>query len=85
MAVIYDEVYISTKREIGVCESAIKKLNQDIADMEKKYSMSTVQFISRGREADAENRKDFIRWRDCCEGLRAWEKRRKELGEMLEK
>ena len=83
MAVVYDELYISTMREISVCRKKIGKLKRDLGEMERKYGMSTEEFIRRFREGGMREHKDFSVWHDCHEGLRNWEERLRGYHEIL--
>ncbi len=83
MGVVYDEVYISTKREIDVCEKAIKKLSRTISEMERKYQIKTAEFIAGFNEERIESNNDFLFWRESVDGLKRWEERLKGFREIL--
>lgn len=83
MTVPYDELFISTKREITICEKKIAGLRKDLGEMEKRYGMSTEEFIGRFTGGDMEDRRDFRDWREKYEGLAKWGKRLHDLREIL--
>jgi len=85
MAVVYDELYISTMREIQVCRKNIKKLTALIRDLERKYNLTTSEFIGSSGEAVKGNSKDYAAWRESYEGLKNWEGRLREFNEILER
>jgi len=85
MAVVYDEVYISTMREIHVCRRNIKKLTALIRDMERKYNMTTQEFIGSTGGAVKGNSEDCAVWRESYEGVKNWERRLREFNEILER
>ena len=84
MAVVYDEVFISTMKEINVCKGAIKKLSRTLADMEKKYGMATAEFMEGLGRGQMRCTRDYKRWHDSYAGLMDWEQRLKEFQEILE-
>jgi hypothetical protein len=84
MGAVYDELYISTMREMDVCASAIRKLEKIIGDMERKYNMKTPEFIERFSKGGMENNKDFIEWHGSYKRLKHWEGRLKEFGDILQ-
>jgi hypothetical protein len=75
MAMGYDEIQITTRREINVCKGAIKKLEKSIADWEKKYNLSSIDLR---RDYDLYTHPpngDFIQWHDSCIALERWQER----------
>ena len=84
MSVLYDEVYISTMREIKVCESTTKKLKKNLDEMERRYSMKTEEFLRRFGQGSIESNKDFVFWHDAYESLLLEEKRMAEFKEILQ-
>jgi hypothetical protein len=84
MAVVYDELYISTMREISVCRKKIGKLKKDLGKMERNYGMTTEEFIRRFGEGGMRDHDDFSVWHDCYVGLKNWEERLRGYHEILE-
>ncbi len=83
MAVVYDEVYISTMREIRVCKEAIKKLSRVLGEMERRYGISTAEFMDRFGGCGMVNNRDYEKWHDSFVGLKSYEKTLKEFEEIL--
>ncbi len=83
MAVVYDEVYISTMREIRVCKETIKRLSKSLGEMERRYGISTKEFMDRFGGCGLINSRDYEEWHDSFVGLKSWEKRLKEFEEIL--
>lgn len=80
MAVHYDEIRITTRREIGICRAAIKKLEDLLGGLEKKYGVSGPEDpLLRGRM----NAKDTLRWQDSRLALARWKGRLAEHLEMM--
>ncbi len=84
MAVEYDELYISTMREVQVCRKNIKRLTALIREMEGKYNLTTAEFIGGSGETVKSDSRDYAVWHECREGLKNWERRLKEFNEILE-
>jgi len=84
MGAVYDELYISTMREMDVCASAIRKLERVIGDMETKYNVQTHEFIERFSKGGMEDNKDFVSWHGSYERLKHWEGRLKEFKGILQ-
>ena len=84
MGVVYDEVFISTMKEINVCKNEIRKLSKVAYDMETKYNLSTVEFMERFNSGTMGEGKDYREWYDSYAGLKGWEQRLKEFQEILE-
>lgn len=85
MALVYDEVYISTMREIEVCRKNIKRLTALISEMERRYNLTTPEFIGGSGEVVTGDSKDCAVWRESYEGLENWERRLREFNEILER
>jgi len=83
MGIPYDEISISTKREIAVCEKKVRDLKKVIFGMEDKYRMNTVEFIEKPEKGNKVEEDDARRWHECFEGLKNWEQRLRELKEIL--
>ncbi len=75
MALEYDEIRITTRREIDVCRSAIKKLEKYLAGMEEKYAMTSAQLMQQmaGDELTADQ--EMQRWYESCLALENWRRR----------
>jgi hypothetical protein len=74
VAMGYDEIQITTRREINVCEGAIRKLEKVIMSMEKKYKTTSSDFL---RDFDPHNSPDdeLKLWHDSCCALARWKER----------
>ncbi len=83
MGVVYDELFISTMKEISVCKNVIKKLSKTVNDMELKHNLTTAEFIERLREGSMGDSVDFVKWHDSIVGLKSWEERLKEFEKIL--
>ena len=83
MSLVYDELFISTKREIAVCEDAMKKVRKTLAHMESRYAMSTPAFIEKVKNNDMGGNADYELWYSSFLGLGRWEERLEGLREIL--
>ena len=70
----YDEIRITTRREINVCRDAIKKLETFIEKMEEKYHVESPELLDQTFSSHLPN-EDFVRWSDSCLALRRWRER----------
>jgi hypothetical protein len=70
----YDEIRISTRREIAICRGWIKKLETLIETMGKKYNTTSADFLT---DLDPRNPPDgqMTRWHDSCCTLKRWKER----------
>jgi hypothetical protein len=87
MAITYDEVWITTGREIKVCEDAIKAYRKELRSFEERYRISTEEFINNsgtGKEAKV-TEKDRKKWYELYLGLKRTEERLKGLQAFLER
>ncbi len=84
MSVIYDEVYISTMREMNICKKAIKRLRQAIENMERKYNLNTAEFIEGFKNGGMRDKEDYLLWHTSYEELKNWEERLKGFSEILQ-
>ncbi len=71
----YDEIRITTRREINVCRNAIKKLEVFIEDMEEKYHLKSLEMIAGLAASPHPLNEDFVRWRDSYLALKRWQER----------
>ncbi len=89
MAIIYDEVWITTGREIKVCEDAIRAYRKELRSFEERYGISTEEFINNsGTDMEAVAKvteKDRKKWYELYLGLKRTEERLKGLQEFLER
>ena len=83
MVIVYDEIYITTKREIKICRTALKKLRQIILVLEQKYLLTTSEFLEKYQENDIAKNPDFLKWRTAYNGITGWEKRLREYQDIL--
>ena len=69
----YDEIRITTRREIHICEAAIKKLEHRIAAMEAKYRRKIADLQREDFDTiDGATHGELKRWRDDCLALQRW-------------
>jgi hypothetical protein len=71
----YDEVRITTCREIKVCEGAIKKLVKTIAALEKKYNKTSSDFLQDFDPSADPSNDELTSWHDSCYALQRWKER----------
>lgn len=83
MGVVYDELFIATMKEIDVCRGAIGRLSKVMADMEKKYGMTTEKFLKEFSDGRIGGGEDYTKWHDSFLGLKNWEDRMKEHERIL--
>ncbi|HET6514670.1 MAG TPA: hypothetical protein VFG09_05870 [Thermodesulfovibrionales bacterium] len=83
MSLVYDELIIATKREIAVCEDAIKNVRKTLAHMEGRYAMGTPAFIEKMKNSDMGGNADYELWYSSFLGLGRWEERLEGLREIL--
>lgn len=89
MSITYDEVYISTIREIKICKDYIKKYEKEISKLEKKLGINVNDAIAKYQKlymnnktktsADGQLKKIY----DLKLALEKEKKRLKELEELL--
>ncbi len=79
-----DEYEISLHRELTVCKSTIKRIEEFFAIMERKHGKTTLEFV---REYDSGkltgNEEDYKAWRSNYDSLKSWEKLLQEYEEMF--
>ncbi|MDA8078007.1 MAG: hypothetical protein M0Z79_03605 [Nitrospiraceae bacterium] len=85
MEVPYDEIYISTMREMDVCRDRIRKCEQVIAEMERARGITTEEFLRLHAAGGMTGDTDYVRWYECSEGLRNWKERLQGFEEILKK
>jgi hypothetical protein len=77
-----DEYEIALSKELAVCKSAIKKIREFFAIMERKHNKTTAQFVEEydsGKLTD--NRGDYVPWRNNYESLKRWEELQRQYEE----
>lgn len=84
MSIVYDEVWITTMREIEICRYSLRKYEGFLKKMEDKYGMKTEEFVKRYREGYLYN-KDFKKWYDTYLAREKCSLRKKELEGFLER
>ena len=84
MGVEYDELYISTMREMDICVHTIRKLERVIGDMERKYHLKTPEFMERFSKGGMVDNKDFMEWHASYDRLKHWEGRLREFEDILQ-
>lgn len=80
MAVAYDEIRITTRREISICRTAIEKLEEILRGFEKQYGFAGPEDSTL---RDRMNAEDLDRWRDSRLALDRWKTRLKEHIEIM--
>jgi predicted RNase H-like nuclease (RuvC/YqgF family) len=78
VSITYDEVWISTKREINICKDYIKSYEREISKIEKKLGLKA-SGIKKEMLRDKEIRRLF----EIAFALEREKKRLKELEELL--
>ncbi len=84
MGVVYDELFISTMKEIDVCKKAIRRLSKTLSDMETKYNLTTAEFMERFKDGRMGKEKEHMEWHDSYAGLKNWQQRLKEFERILQ-
>lgn len=78
-----DEYQISLAREITVCNNIIARTARKLARLEKKYSMTTAEFVQRAKEKSGVDTAERRRWLQEYETLLTWQQRLREYEEAL--
>lgn len=71
----YDEIRITTRREISVCEGAIRKLETFIGLMEKKHGIDSADFLKNFDPVSDASDEELSLWHESCLGLERWKER----------
>lgn len=82
---IYDEVWITTMREVEICRYSLKKYECFLKKMEDKYGMKTEDFLKRYKESELRANRDFKKWYDIYLAREKCSLRKKELESFLER
>ena len=75
MTLEYDEIRITTRREINVCEVAIRDLEKVIGSMEEKYKKTSADFLREFEPSAGPSEGELTRWHDSCRALERWKER----------
>lgn len=75
MALEYDEIRITTRREIDICRSAIKKLESSLAAMEEKYGRTSADLMAQMADSTRPADLEIQQWYDNCLALQSWRQR----------
>jgi hypothetical protein len=71
----YDEIKITTRREVDVCRGAIRKLERKLKDFEDKYGAPLTDAAA-GKDVDIPvDVHDLESWRDGFLALERWRER----------
>jgi hypothetical protein len=81
-----DEYEISLSRELAVCKSAMKRIKEFLAIIERKHSISTEEFMNKYRNGtlSPEHRDDYEAWKNNYESLKQWEELQKQYEEVFQ-
>jgi hypothetical protein len=74
----YDEIRISTRREISICRDAIRELEKTINGFAEKYGSPGTELPGDTGLSAVIIPADLTRWRDCCLALDRWKSRLEE-------
>ncbi len=85
MTITYDEVWITTMREIEICRYSIRKYEDFLERMEAKYGMKTEDFLKKYEGNALEANRDFKKWYDIYLAREKCSLRKKELETFLER
>jgi hypothetical protein len=78
-----DEYQISLARQTTVCNNIIARTARELARLEKKYSMTTVEFARASQENSDVETAERSRWLREYETLLTWQQRLREYEEAL--
>lgn len=84
MAIVYDEQWITTRREIDICKGAIRNYEKIIKGMEDRYGMKTCDLIEEFKGNESAVNADFKKWYDTYLALERCKRRKEELEAFLE-
>ena len=76
-----DEYCISISREITVCRNMIDRQQEELAQLEKQYGISTAQLLAGTMPEIEGDARDLEAWRNGYAGLLAWRQRLREYEE----
>lgn len=84
MSLEYDEIRITTRREIAICRQAIKKLETVLAGMEKKHRTASADFLKDFDPNITKATSEMIEWYESCCALQRWKERLVEHRRIME-
>lgn len=77
-----DEYEISLGREINHCRKRVEKLTRSLREREKKYGMTTDEFLLAYREGQlAQDSREFGKWKEEAKEFESWSRHLKEYEE----
>jgi hypothetical protein len=81
-----DEYEISLSRELAVCKSAMKRIKEVLAIIERKHNMSTEAFIKELNNGtlSPEYKDDYEAWKNNYESLKQWEELQMQYEEVFQ-
>jgi hypothetical protein len=83
MSIEYDEIRITTRREIDICLAAIGKLEAYLAAMEEKFGTASDVFMQQMITADSID-PEKQHWYESCLALKRWQKRLAEHQQIMQ-
>jgi hypothetical protein len=83
MSLQYDEIRITTRREIVICERAIKKLEEVVGAMEDKHRTSSAAFL-KDFDPAAHPDHELNHWYESWSALLRWKERLAEHRRIME-
>lgn len=78
-----DEYEISLARELGLCNSFMRKCQRLLERMESRHGMTTEVFLDRWQQGKLSASREFEKWQEGIEGLRRWSEARNEYARLL--
>lgn len=80
-----DEFEISLRRELDVCKSTIKRIQEFLSIMERKHKLTTAEFIQRAQKGtlSPELQDDSEAWQNNFDSLLRWQEMQKQYEEMF--
>ncbi|NJD57488.1 MAG: hypothetical protein FIA94_13955 [Nitrospirae bacterium] len=79
-----DEYEISLSRELDVCRKKVKALQKKLSCMEKKFNISTGEFVKdfKAAKIDTHNN-DFVSWFNDFDALGKWQESLRQYEEIF--
>lgn len=71
------------KREISICDSAVKRYEKILHNFEKKYGLTSSQFSHQFNNGTLGDEQDFFEWYAIYDYYNDWANRKKTLRESL--
>lgn len=69
----------SLKREEDICKIAIQHLKKDCKKFERKYNISTNEFIKKFDQGEIGDNEDFFKWYTIASAIKDWTNKKNEL------